>query len=88
MVSAAAGLAAHVAAVGMSAVADPPRGCREAPVDEPAAALRAFKSELRTRQYGRTRQIPLKTDRWDVQEPGSDLVAIRAIALPATSFIH
>ncbi len=47
--------------------------------------LRAFKSELRTRQYGRTKpgtllkhQIPLKTDRWDVQEPGFteiDLVA-------------
>lgn len=48
-------------------------------------ALRPFKKELRTRQYGRTKpgtllkhQIPLKTDRWDVQEPGFteiDLVA-------------
>jgi hypothetical protein len=47
--------------------------------------LRPFKSELRKRQYGRTKpgrllkhQIPLKTDRWDVQEPGFteiDLVA-------------
>ncbi|MEO7272306.1 MAG: hypothetical protein ABI211_09920 [Vicinamibacterales bacterium] len=39
--------------------------------------LRPFKQELRTRQYGRTepgtrlkQQIPLKTDRWDVQAPG------------------
>jgi hypothetical protein len=48
-------------------------------------ALQAFKKELRTRQYGRTRpgtllkhHIPLKTDRWDVQTPGFteiDLVA-------------
>jgi hypothetical protein len=47
--------------------------------------LRPFKGELRKRQYGRTRpgallkhQIPLKTDRWDVQVPGFteiDLVA-------------
>lgn len=47
--------------------------------------LRPFKHELRTRQYGRTKpgtllkhQIPLKTDRWDVQVPGFteiDLVA-------------
>jgi hypothetical protein len=47
--------------------------------------LRPFKSELRKRQYGRTKpgtllkhQIPLKTDRWDVQTPGFteiDLVA-------------
>jgi hypothetical protein len=47
--------------------------------------LRPFKRELRKRQYGRTRpgtllkhQIPLKTDRWDVQVPGFteiDLVA-------------
>jgi hypothetical protein len=47
--------------------------------------LRPFKSELRKRQYGRTKpgtllkhQIPLKTDRWDVQEAGFteiDLVA-------------
>jgi len=47
--------------------------------------LRPFKSELRKRQYGRTKpgtllkhQIPLKTDRWDVQVPGFteiDLVA-------------
>ena len=40
-------------------------------------SLRPFKRELRTRQYGRTKpgtllkhQIPLKTDRWDVQVPG------------------
>ena len=48
-------------------------------------ALRPFKQELRKRQYGRTKpgtllkhQIPLKTDRWDVQVPGFteiDLVA-------------
>jgi hypothetical protein len=48
-------------------------------------ALRPFKNELRKRQYGRTKpgtllkhQIPLKTDRWDVQVPGFteiDLVA-------------
>jgi hypothetical protein len=48
-------------------------------------ALRPFKQELRTRQYGRTKpgtllkhDIPLKTDRWDVQTPGFteiDLVA-------------
>jgi hypothetical protein len=48
-------------------------------------ALRPFKKELRKRQYGRTKpgtllkhQIPLKTDRWDVQVPGFteiDLVA-------------
>jgi hypothetical protein len=48
-------------------------------------SLRAFKSELRKRQYGRTKpgallkhQIPLKTDRWDVHVPGFteiDLVA-------------
>jgi hypothetical protein len=48
-------------------------------------ALRPFKTELRKRQYGRTKpgtllkhQIPLKTDRWDVQVPGFteiDLVA-------------
>jgi hypothetical protein len=47
--------------------------------------LRPFKTELRKRQYGRTKpgtllkhQIPLKTDRWDVQVPGFteiDLVA-------------
>jgi hypothetical protein len=47
--------------------------------------LQPFKNELRKRQYGRTRpgtllkhQIPLKTDRWDVQVPGFteiDLVA-------------
>jgi hypothetical protein len=47
--------------------------------------LRPFKNELRKRQYGRTKpgtllkhQIPLKTDRWDVQVPGFteiDLVA-------------
>jgi hypothetical protein len=47
--------------------------------------LRPFKAELRKRQYGRTKpgtllkhQIPLKTDRWDVQGPGFtevDLVA-------------
>jgi hypothetical protein len=47
--------------------------------------LRSFKSELRKRQYGRTRpgtllkhHIPLKTDRWNVQAPGFteiDLVA-------------
>lgn len=47
--------------------------------------LRPFKRELRKRQYGRTKpgtllkhQIPLKTDRWDVQVPGFtevDLVA-------------
>jgi len=47
--------------------------------------LRADKRTLRRRQYGRTKpgtllkhQIPLKTDRWDVQEPGFteiDLVA-------------
>ena len=47
--------------------------------------LQPFKKELRKRQYGRTRpgtllkhQIPLKTDRWDVQVPGFteiDLVA-------------
>jgi hypothetical protein len=47
--------------------------------------LRPFKKELRKRQYGRTKpgtllkhQIPLKTDRWDVQTPGFteiDLVA-------------
>ena len=47
--------------------------------------LQPFKNELRKRQYGRTRpgtllkhQIPLKTDRWDVQVPGVteiDLVA-------------
>jgi len=48
-------------------------------------ALRPYKKELRKRQYGRTKpgtllkhQIPLKTDRWDVQVPGFteiDLVA-------------
>jgi hypothetical protein len=48
-------------------------------------ALQPFKRELRKRQYGRTKpgtllkhQIPLKTDRWDVQVPGFteiDLVA-------------
>jgi hypothetical protein len=48
-------------------------------------ALHPFKKELRKRQYGRTKpgtllkhQIPLKTDRWDVQVPGFteiDLVA-------------
>jgi hypothetical protein len=48
-------------------------------------ALRPFKHALRKRQYGRTKpgtllkhQIPLKTDRWDVQVPGFteiDLVA-------------
>jgi len=48
-------------------------------------ALQPFKKELRKRQYGRTKpgtllkhQIPLKTDRWDVQVPGFteiDLVA-------------
>ena len=48
-------------------------------------ALQPFKQELRKRQYGRTKpgtllkhQIPLKTDRWDVQVPGFteiDLVA-------------
>jgi len=48
-------------------------------------ALRPFKRELRKQQYGRTtpgtllkHQIPLKTDRWDVQVPGFteiDLVA-------------
>jgi hypothetical protein len=48
-------------------------------------ALRPFKKELRKRQYGRTKpgtllkhQIPLRTDRWDVQVPGFtevDLVA-------------
>jgi hypothetical protein len=47
--------------------------------------LRPFKSELRKRQYGRTKpgtllkhQIPVKTDRWDVAVPGFteiDLVA-------------
>ena len=47
--------------------------------------LRPFKRELRKRQYGRTKpgtllkyQIPLRTDRWDVQVPGFteiDLVA-------------
>jgi hypothetical protein len=47
--------------------------------------LQPFKKELRKRQYGRTKpgtllkhQIPLKTDRWDVQVPGFteiDLVA-------------
>lgn len=47
--------------------------------------LRPFKSELRKRQYGRTKpgtllkhHIPLKTDRWNVQVPGFteiDLVA-------------
>jgi hypothetical protein len=47
--------------------------------------LQPFKQELRKRQYGRTKpgallkqQIPLKTDRWDVQSPGFteiDLVA-------------
>ena len=47
--------------------------------------LRADKRTLRRRQYGRTKpgtllkhQIPLRTDRWDVQEPGFteiDLVA-------------
>jgi hypothetical protein len=47
--------------------------------------LQPFKKDLRKRQYGRTRpgtllkhQIPLKTDRWDVQTPGFteiDLVA-------------
>src|SRR5919109_32549 len=47
--------------------------------------LRADKRTLRRRQYGRTKpgtllkhHIPLKTDRWDVQEPGFteiDLVA-------------
>jgi hypothetical protein len=47
--------------------------------------LRVDKRTLRRRQYGRTKpgtllkhQIPLKTDRWDVQEPGFteiDLVA-------------
>jgi hypothetical protein len=47
--------------------------------------LRPFKSDLRKRQYGRTKpgtllkhHIPLKTDRWDVQVPGFteiDLVA-------------
>lgn len=47
--------------------------------------LRGDKHTLRRRQYGRTKpgtllkhQIPLKTDRWDVQEPGFteiDLVA-------------
>jgi hypothetical protein len=47
--------------------------------------LRPFKQELRKRQYGRTKpgtllkhEIPLKTDRWDVQVPGYteiDLVA-------------
>jgi hypothetical protein len=48
-------------------------------------SLRPFKSELRKRQYGRTKpgtllkhHIPLKTDRWNVQVPGFteiDLVA-------------
>jgi hypothetical protein len=48
-------------------------------------ALQPFKRELRKRQYGRTKpgallthQIPLKTDRWNVQAPGFteiDLVA-------------
>jgi hypothetical protein len=48
-------------------------------------ALRPFKTELRKRQYGRTKpgtllkhHIPLKTDRWNVQVPGFteiDLVA-------------
>lgn len=48
-------------------------------------ALRPFKSELRKRQYGRTKpgtllkhHIPLKTDRWNVAVPGFteiDLVA-------------
>lgn len=48
-------------------------------------ALQPYKKELRKRQYGRTKpgtllkhQIPLKTDRWDVQVPGFteiDLVA-------------
>jgi hypothetical protein len=48
-------------------------------------ALQPFKSELRKRQYGRTKpgtllkhQIPLRTDRWNVQVPGFteiDLVA-------------
>ena len=47
--------------------------------------LQPFKKELRKRQYGRTRpgtllkhQIPLRTDRWDVEVPGFteiDLVA-------------
>jgi len=47
--------------------------------------LQPFKKELRRRQYGRTKpgtllkqQIPVKTDRWDVQVPGFteiDLVA-------------
>ena len=47
--------------------------------------LQPFKRDLRKRQYGRTKpgtllkhQIPLKTDRWDVQVPGFteiDLVA-------------
>jgi hypothetical protein len=47
--------------------------------------LRPYKRELRRRQYGRTKpgtllkhQIPLKTDRWNVSEPGFteiDLVA-------------
>jgi hypothetical protein len=48
-------------------------------------ARRPFKTALQKRQYGRTKpgtllkhQIPLKTDRWDVQVPGFteiDLVA-------------
>ena len=60
--------------------------------------LRPFKSELRKRQYGRTKpgtllkhQIPLKTDRWDVQVPGFteiDLVAHPGIAPRATSCIR
>ena len=51
--------------------------------------LRAFKSELRTRQYGRTKpgtllkhQIPLKTDRWDVQERA--LIAVSRKPNPRT----
>jgi hypothetical protein len=60
--------------------------------------LRPFKNELRKRQYGRTKpgtllkhQIPLKTDRWDVQVPGlrrSTWSRTRATAARATSCIR
>jgi hypothetical protein len=64
------------------AVADTLRSMSPRQMDR---ALQPFKKELRTRQYGRTKpgtllkhQIPLKTDRWNVQVPGFteiDLVA-------------
>jgi hypothetical protein len=80
--------AAGMAAVGHAALEDFEGRRGETADDEPAPdgpLLQPFKKAIRKRQYGRTKpgtllkhQIPLKTDRWDVQVPGFtevDLVA-------------